>query len=238
MKTKTKTSWRISGSNINRQTLYEQVADSLEEMILNNESDDKRLPSEMDLVAQFGVSRSVIREALKALKERGLISLRAGGGSYITMPESGTISRAVGRITQFHDISDEKITKVRMILESAAAAEAAKYVTQKDIKKLTETVDQMELCKDDIEKRVQKDCEFHYLVASISRNELLAFMVQSIMDILQHYIKTRLQKNPIAGHESGLQWHRQIIKDIASHNQELARKHMTAHIEKSFHELD
>jgi GntR family transcriptional repressor for pyruvate dehydrogenase complex len=79
MKTKTKTSWKIQSNDIKRQPLYEQIADSLEEMILNNESNDLRLPSEMSLVSQYGVSRSVVREALKTLKERGLISLRGGG---------------------------------------------------------------------------------------------------------------------------------------------------------------
>lgn len=237
MKTKTKTSWKIQHSNISRQTLYEQIADSLEEMILRNDSDDTRLPSEASLVSQFGVSRSVIREALKVLKERGLIFLRAGGGSYITKPESETISRTIVRITKFHNVSDDKITKVRSILECAAASEAAKNNTPEDIKKLSETVDQMELYKDELEKRVQKDCEFHYTIAAISRNELLVLMIQSLMDIFQQYIAKRLKKKP-SGHESGVQWHRKIITALEAHNSNLAEKYMAQHIEDSFHELD
>jgi GntR family transcriptional repressor for pyruvate dehydrogenase complex len=237
MKTKTKTSWKIQSSNINRQPLYEQIADSLEEMILKNESDEIRLPSEMTLVSQFGVSRSVIRESLKVLKERGLIFLRAGGGSYIVKPESEIISKTIARITKFHNVSDDKITKVRSILECAAVSEAAKNNTPEDIKNLLKTVEQMELLKDNLEKRVQKDCEFHYTIAAMSRNELLIFMIQSLMDVFQYYIAKRLEKKP-SGHESGVLWHRKIIKAMELHNPDLAKKYMAQHIEASFHELE
>lgn len=220
-----------------QQTLYEQIANSLEERILKNKTDEKRLPSEMSLVNEYGVSRSVIREALKTLKERGLVTTRAGGRSRITIPESDTISRAMGTVTKFNGISDEKIFKVRSILESAAAAAAAEYASVKDIEKLSEIVDRMSLCKSDREKRARLDCEFHYKIAEMSQNELLSFMVQSLMDILIGYIIKRLELYP-SGHEAGIIGHRKIIKAIESHNRDLASKQMARHIEISFHEID
>jgi GntR family transcriptional repressor for pyruvate dehydrogenase complex len=237
MKTKKQTFWDVKSSGIQYQNLYEQIADSLEEMILNDGTDFKRLPSEFDLVEKYGVSRSVIREALKTLKERGLVSMRVGDGSYVTIPKSEVISQAVGRVTRFNGISDEKITKVRSILESSSAGDAAVYATDKDITELENIVAQMKQFKDDIEKRIEKDCEFHLAIAKLSRNELLAFMVESIMELLKKYIRDRLEQYP-EGNERGIIFHYKILKAIKAHNSQQAKKYMQQHIEESFHQLD
>jgi GntR family transcriptional repressor for pyruvate dehydrogenase complex len=237
MKTKKQTFWDVKDSDIQHQNLYEQIADSLEKMILNDGTDFKRLPSEYDLVAKYKVSRSVIREALRVLKERGLVSMRVGDGSYVTIPKSETISRAVGRVTRFNGISDEKITAVRSILESSSAADAALYASDEDIAELERIVEQMDYYKGDVKNRVERDCAFHLAVARISHNELLVFMIESIMELLKSYIKERLEHYP-SGHEDGILWHRKIIKVIKAHNSRLARKYMQQHIAASFHQLD
>lgn len=237
MKTKKQTFWDIQNSGIQHQNLYEQIADSLEEMILNEGADFKRLPSEYDLVEKYNVSRSVIREALKVLKERGLVSVRVGDGSYVTIPKSETISRVVGRVTRFNGISDEKITEVRSILESSSAADAALYAAGEDIVELEQIVKQMEYYREDVENRVERDCAFHLAVARISHNELLVFMIESIMELLKGYIKERLERFS-GGHEDGIIWHRKIIGAIKDHNSKLAKKYMRQHIEASFHQLD
>jgi DNA-binding FadR family transcriptional regulator len=237
MKTKKQTFWDIQNSGIQHQNLYEQIADSLEEVILNDGTDFKRLPSEYDLVEKYNVSRSVIREALRVLKERGLVSMRVGDGSYVTIPKSETIIRAVGRVTRFNGISDEKITEVRSILESSSAADAALYAAGEDITELERIVKQMEYYRGDVENRVQTDCAFHLAVARISHNELLVFMIESLMELLKGYIKERLERYP-EGHEDGIIWHRKIIRAIKAHNSKLAKKYMRQHIEVSFHQLD
>ena len=68
--------------NVERVNLYESIANNLEEMILNDSSQiGQKLPSEQTMAANFGVSRNVIREALKILKERQLITLHIGEGA-------------------------------------------------------------------------------------------------------------------------------------------------------------
>jgi DNA-binding FadR family transcriptional regulator len=236
MKTKKETNWNIRTSSVKYQTLYEQVADSLEKIILDEGSDCKRLPTEHDLVIQYGVSRSVIREALKVLKARGLVSMRAGDGSYVTIPNSSTISQTLSRVMRFNGISDDKITEVRSILESSAVGDAAVYATDDDIEHLENIVDQMEKCKNNITERAQKDCEFHYAIARLSRNELLALMVESLMELIRKYIEKRLQTYP-KGNEGGIIAHREIIKAIKNHNSSRAKKYMRHHIEESFHQI-
>ena len=237
MKTKKKTTWNIRNSDIKYRNLYEQIADSMEEMIFDGGASDMRLPTEFDLAEKYNVSRSVIREALKILNERGLVTMRAGDGTYVNIPKAAAISKVLSRVMRFNRVSDEKITEVRLLLETKTAGQAAANASDEDIALLEELTQQMELNKDDLEIRVNKDCEFHTTIAKISRNELLEFMVESIGDLLKHYIKERITFNS-SGNESGIKYHKQIIKVIQSHDVKKAETLMRKHIEESFNVLN
>ena len=236
MKTKKKIPWEVQDSAINYKTLYEQIADSIEKTILESGAVSQRLPTEAELVKEYKVSRSVIREALKVLKERGLVSMRAGDGSYATMPDAKTFSGVMNRVAKFNGISDEKINEVRTILEVRTVSDAAVYATENDIARLEEIIEQMEMCKNDISERARKDCEFHFAIASLCQNELLVFMVESLLDMLNKYIEIRLNTSP-KGNAAGIRYHRRILKAIKAHDSDLAEKLMCRHLEESFHQV-
>ena len=236
MKTKQKTTWNIRNSDIKYRNLYEQIADSMEEMIFEGGIDDMRLPTEFELAEKYEVSRSVIREALKILNERGLVSMRAGDGTYVNIPKSEAISRVLGRVMRFNRVSDDKITKVRLLLETKTAEEAAINATDEDIALLEELNKQMELHHDNLEIRVNRDCEFHTAIAKISRNELLEFMVESLTELLKEYIKERIALNT-GGSEGGIKYHKKIIKAIKEHDVKKSKTLMKGHIEESFYVL-
>lgn len=85
--------------SVQRVNLYESIADNLEQMILNDSSQiGQRLPSEQTLAENFGVSRNVVRESLKILKERHLVSLRTGEGAYIEKPDNRSLTELLNRI--------------------------------------------------------------------------------------------------------------------------------------------
>ncbi|MDR1826816.1 MAG: FadR family transcriptional regulator [Methylobacteriaceae bacterium] len=230
-------SWNINADKINHLTLYEQIADSLEEVMFGRHSDDNRLPSEYELMEQYGVSRSVIREALKILKERGLVSMRAGDGSYATIPDATIISRTLSRVTRFNRVSDAKIARVRLILEAESAVEAAVNATDDDIADLEAINEQMNLHRNDLEKRADLDCEFHRAIARISRNELLEYMIESIFELLKDYMIKRLRQYP-AGNEHGIIWHGKIINAIRKRDGNLAKRCMIHHVTASFHQAE
>src|SRR5215467_12933360 len=78
--------------------LPEVVAGKIEEAIINGTfSVGSQLPSEQQLADQFGVSRNVVREAFKFLKERGLIEILNGSGAYIRQPSGSATSNALDR---------------------------------------------------------------------------------------------------------------------------------------------
>ena len=83
---------------IKKVNLYEEIADRLEDMIVSNaENVGKKLPAEQSIANRFGVSRNVVREAFKLLKERGLITLRTGDGAYISTPEENIFTDMLSR---------------------------------------------------------------------------------------------------------------------------------------------
>jgi GntR family transcriptional repressor for pyruvate dehydrogenase complex len=237
VKTNAEQTWPIKKTSIRNETLYEQVSDALEDMIIQKGDDLVRLPTEYQLAQQFGVSRSVIREALKLLKERGLVTMRAGDGSYTVRPGKKVISHTLERVIRFNRYSDDNITEVRMILEMTAVQDAAVQATDSQIDCLEKIEQKMESEKNTFEKRVALDCEFHEYIASIGSNQLLASLVDSLMDIIKEFIRIRLEQHP-EGNELGIMWHRKIIEAIKAHDSAKAGLYMRQHITDSFHQLD
>jgi len=98
--------------SVQRVNLYESIADNLEQMILNDSSQiGHRLPSEQTLAENFGVSRNVVRESLKILKERHLVSLRTGEGAYIEKPDNRSLTELLNRIILLDNVERQAIAQ-------------------------------------------------------------------------------------------------------------------------------
>lgn len=163
--------------NVERVNLYESIANNLEDMILHDASQvGQKLPSEQTLAANFGVSRNVIRESLKLLKERQLIRLHVGEGAYIQKPGDQSVTDMLNRIVLMDSIDPIKIYELRTILEVNACRMAAENKDIDDNFDRLEAINQnMRESMDDTEKRVELDLEFHSMVAHLSGNPCLSF---------------------------------------------------------------
>lgn len=213
-----------------RTNLYESIADNLEAMILNDSSQiGQRLPSEQTLATNFGVSRNVIREALKILKERHLICLKTGEGAYIEKPDNRSITELLNRIILMDKIEHSQILEIRMILETNACRLAAVRNKPEAFDVLEEINDSMLKYKDDINKRISLDIQFHITIAKLSQNLLLELFVQSMTNLLAPILRTALI--PEGGNEDGIQFHKQIIETLRSGDgdkaEEIMRKHLS-----------
>lgn len=213
-----------------RTNLYESIADNLEAMILNDSSQiGQRLPSEQTLATNFGVSRNVIREALKILKERHLICLKTGEGAYIEKPDNRSITELLNRIILMDKIEHSQILEIRMILETNACRLAAVRNKPEAFDVLEEINDSMLKYKDDINKRISLDIQFHITIAKLSQNLLFELFVQSMTNLLAPILRTALI--PEGGNEDGIQFHKQIIETLRSGDgdkaEEIMRKHLS-----------
>jgi GntR family transcriptional repressor for pyruvate dehydrogenase complex len=213
---------------VNKANLYEQVADTLEQAIVRSDDRVKKLPSEQELCGRFNVSRTVIREALKVLKERGLVQPRNGDGSYISRPKPDTVSSAVNRLVQMDNISNEDLHGIRVILETAAVRLAAIHAKPEDFEHLEYALKQMEVRPLTAEKRIQADSDFHITIARASGNKLLELFVEVMTMLLREYMIKGFP-GP-ASIKPVINYHKKILQAVKNRNPDDAEEAMRSHL--------
>ena len=176
---------------------YEQVADQLLSMINSGElKPGDRLPSEAELAADFGVSRTTVREALRILATRNLIQTRKGmaGGHFIVEPTVGSISEFLvanyGLLTAANTVTLEHLLQAREMIEGPAAAIAARNRDENDLERIRSAL------SDDIESVSVADAlanfrNFHLYLLEATKNHLLVVAAAPIFTVLQSTVVRR-----------------------------------------------
>jgi GntR family transcriptional repressor for pyruvate dehydrogenase complex len=213
---------------VNKTNLYEQVAETLEQAIIGSKIKVKKLPSEQELSKRFNVSRTAIREALKVLKERGLIQSRNGEGSYIVKPNTDIISNAINRLIRMDNISNDHLHDMRVILETAGAKRAALNARPEEIEYLENILKQMADETLPLEKRIPLDAEFHISIARASRNELLGVFVDIMTLLLKNYMSQGFFGSQRI--RNTLKQHKKILEAIKSRESGKAEKAIYDHL--------
>jgi GntR family transcriptional repressor for pyruvate dehydrogenase complex len=219
---------------IDRRRLYQQIADDIERKILDGSMGlGSRLPGEHLLADEYGVSRNVIREALKRLKENGLVTIRTGSGTYIRQPGTKPISQAMQRILMHNNnkFNVLQFYEVRQMLEPNCASLAAKRGSEEDIQKITSAFEEMEANKDDISAWSESDLKFHQAVALAAHNPLVMSILEPLTDSLQKVISAGYMAPQAV--VSGLKAHKQILDAIQKRDHDLAKKAMLDHLMNS-----
>jgi GntR family transcriptional regulator, transcriptional repressor for pyruvate dehydrogenase complex len=188
-----------------------------------------RLPKEADLAADLGLSRSSLREAVKALSLVNILDVRRGDGTYVTSLEPPVLLEALSFIVDFHrDTSVLEFLRVRRILEPAATAMAAERVTADDIDGLRKLLDSLGP-EPAVEDLVATDMEFHRRIAACSGNSVLCSLLETLSGpttrarIWRGLTQAKASERTIAEH-------RAIVDALASHDPEAARSWSTVHI--------
>ncbi|MGE4583686.1 MAG: FadR/GntR family transcriptional regulator [Sphaerochaeta sp.] len=223
----------VSQFSLSRTNLSQQVADHLEEVILSSPTSkvSEKLPSEMKLAKQYNVSRPVIREAMKLLQERGLITLKNGSGAYITRPETDTVMNAVNRIMQVDRISADDLTQVREILELSSVDLAVKKITDADIEKMDAILSRFEDKTLPLKERVKLDEQFHLAIAQAAGNDLLTMFIGVLTSLLRDYMGKGILIE--GGIDDGIRRHRIIFEALANRDPQAAHKAMVDHLKVS-----
>lgn len=140
-----------------------------------------RLPPEHELGEQLGISRNSLREAVKALAFLGVLDVRHGGGTYVTSLEPDILLTSLAFVTDMHDDRAlREMFHIRRVLESHAAAEAARTATADEIQALRDelkTVDEIAQAADYLAHGAQ----FHRVLCDISGNRYLTALVTSLI---------------------------------------------------------
>ncbi len=197
------------------------------------------LPTEPVLGEQFGFSRTVIREGLKQLEERGLVRVEQGRGTTVQRRDSwNLLDPVVIRIALAydHDMSllDDLIT-VRRVLEQEMAQEAAVRLTEGELAELAENIEQMKATYDDYDRFRALDNTFHTIVMKASGNEVGLTIVRTI-----HTHGGVMPPLASAASRAGLKRtvdaHRAIYDALAAHDGQVAGELISAHIHSAWAE--
>jgi GntR family transcriptional repressor for pyruvate dehydrogenase complex len=188
-----------------------------------------RLPREADLATSLGLSRSSLREAVRALSLVRILDVRQGDGTYVSSLAADTLLDALSFIVEFHhDGSVLELLEVRRILEPAASARAATRIDDEALAALEEILGRSTV-DSPVEDLVKNDLEFHRAIAVASGNSVLASLIESLSGPTQRARVWRgiTQEDALA---RTLAEHRAIFGAIRAHDPELARTWATVHI--------
>lgn len=223
----------IAQFSLERTNLSQQIADHIEQVILSSPTSrmNEKLPGEMKLAAQYNVSRPVVREALKLLQERGLITLKNGVGAIITRPENATVRDAVNRIMQVDQISNDELTQMRQILELSSIDLAVEKLTDEHIRAMEENIARFSDKALPLKDRVKLDEQFHQLIAQASGNDLLCLFVGVLTSLLRDYMGKGVLIE--GGIQDGITRHRQILDAIKARDKQAAHHAMAEHLRVS-----
>jgi DNA-binding FadR family transcriptional regulator len=173
-------------------SLSDEVATRLKESILNRQyRSGDALPSENKMADQFGVSRIVIREALKELKSKGLIEIRRGpkGGPFVTQLDKLNFGEQFSDMIRVGQMSVEQLFEVRLLVEPEIVRLLIKNLADEQTAVLREQVAR-EKAETDLRKRKDLNVGFHRELGRLSGNPFYAVLMDSFMDFVDRFITT------------------------------------------------
>ena len=202
----------------------------IKEMILSGElGPGDRLPPEKELSERLGLSRSSMREAVKALEVIRVLDVRRGDGTYVTSLEPRLLLEAMSFVVDLHDDSSIlELFAVRRILEPAAVALAAGQMTDAVIDDLRGKIESVDLTTD-VEGLVAHDLEFHRAIVAAAGNSYLGSLIESLSS---HTVRARIWRGLTQENSVGrtLAEHRGIVDALERGDAELAQALTVVHI--------
>lgn len=220
-------------SPIKNTKVYEQVIVQIKNMIANGtlKRGDK-LPSERDLVEELGVSRTSIREALRALEVIGLIECRQGEGNFINSDFQNSLFEPLSIMFMLQESSPSEIVELRKIIETETAALAANNITDVEVSEIKVLIERLKESTDE-NNSAAIDKEFHYMIAKASRNFLVVSILEAVSGLIDTFIKDARRKilTEEANKEKLIVQHEDVYKALLSHDSDAAARAMADHLE-------
>jgi GntR family transcriptional repressor for pyruvate dehydrogenase complex len=209
--------------------LADKVADLLKQAIIGGQLKmGDRLPPERVLGERFGVSRTVIREAIRSLAAKGLVEVRSGSGTIVGRVGAGSVTETMQLYLRGAAFEYGAIDEVRVMVEVHVAGVAAERATAQDLDDMREILYAMAATAHDYQRCAVHDAEFHRCVAGATHNPLYLVVLDSIGEPIMTVRRGTLslpERPPMA-----IAAHHRILDCIAAHDAEGAREAMRAHL--------
>ncbi|MGI6604781.1 MAG: FadR family transcriptional regulator [Firmicutes bacterium] len=208
--------------------LAQLVRNEIEQLIIGgNLEPGSRLPTEKELAEQLGVGRSSVREALRALEEKGIIEVVQGKGCFVCNDLQRGIKAQLEFLFNFEERPLEALTELRLIIERGLVRLAALRADEKDLEMLRELVEKV-AHSGTVEELVQSGANFHLGVAICAHNTfatpLFEALTQLINELYRNVPRTEEQR------QQSIHEHKKIYEAIAARDPELAVQRLEAHL--------
>ena len=174
--------------------MFQDVVDQIQEAILQGKlTPGSRLPAERELTDIFKASRGTLREALRVLEQKGLISIKTGvkGGAVVNQPTTHPISESLDLLIRYQRVLLRDLAEFREGVEGIVAALAAKRATEDDIFSLKGLLKEAGVCLnqgtpgwDDF---IRIDNQIHMALAKMARNPVYESVLRTVYDNIHRY---------------------------------------------------
>lgn len=210
--------------------LVDRVVNNIQQLIVDGQlAPGTRLPPERDFAERMGVSRTVVREAVRILVARGLLETYHGVGTVVRQMSTEQILEPLNLLLQTSGLTFDHIHQVRSILEVGIVRVAALQATEEDLAALERLVNGMEEHLEDVEICIALDDDFHQALARTTHNPLLMILAQSIGTIM-HEVRLHVHSYTVI-HGTAIPDHRRILERVRARDPEGAAQTMLVHLE-------
>lgn len=218
-----------------RRKLSDEIFERLKDMITTGGyGPGEALPSERELMTRYGVGRPAIREAMQALANHGLITIRHGERARVrTFTAKAAVSQ-INTVAQLMLSASpamlENLKEARRFFEAGMVREAAVKATDEDVAQLRAVLEAQDQSVDSRSAFVEANIAFHMKIAAISRNAIFEAVSEAMLGWLREYnIDDALWAD---GGRQTLAEHRQILDRIAQHDPVGAEAALIAHLDR------
>ncbi|CBG91291.1 transcriptional regulator NanR [Citrobacter rodentium] len=217
-----------------RKKLSEMVEEELEQMIRRKEfGEGEQLPSERELMAFFNVGRPSVREALAALKRKGLVQINNGERARVSRPSADTIiGELSGMAKDFlaHPGGIAHFEQLRLFFESSLVRYAAENATDAQIDLLAKALEINSQSLDDNALFIRSDVDFHRVLAEIPGNPIFKAIHVALLDWLIAARPTVPDRELYEHNSVSYQQHIAIVDAIRQRDPDAADRALQTHL--------
>jgi GntR family transcriptional repressor for pyruvate dehydrogenase complex len=214
---------------IERRKVYELVAERLIARIGDGLEPGDALPPEREVMQQYAVGRSSVREALRMLESRGLIENR-GSGAFVVAEPRNPFSDGLGMLLADGQTDLQQLFEVRRLLEGEIAGLAAERRTDAQLARLDASIAAMDAGLDSEDSYITADIDFHLILAEATGNRFVAHLMHAVRDQLRAAFGTVFH---VPGSPArSVAEHREILEAVTTRSPERARELMNEHIRR------
>jgi DNA-binding FadR family transcriptional regulator len=232
-------SFSTNDYRVRPQKMADMVAGRIRQMIARGElTHGEWLPTEHELMEQFGVSRPTLREAFRLLESDSLVTIRRGppGGARVTVPGPEAAAAQFGMLLTLTGTTLKDVYEARIVMEPAAARLLAEDGTAADRKQLAAALEQVRETIEDPLAFGRMTTTFHQGVVALSGNKTLTTVVGMLTEIINRHIErtftetTRPPEEIVADNRRALRSYEKLVTLVNARDGDGAEKHWAEHM--------